>query len=234
MQEKNYLSVIIFVLIVFALLIGGNYLIRNKGSISTTKINDIRLDKNNDYVYFSDSDTVSEELDLVYNTIHLNIDNKDAKKLEEELNKEMVSAKNSIKTLDEVSIDKNDIVYELDADNNVYEADYIKYDILESTNYLTIGVVKGHLNITSDVDNNTLKYYTFKKSDGHIMSMDEIKSAGKIKNSDILDTEKSYLEDKIDTEIKAYELYMDKYENVRMNMLVNSGDITYNDTVKIN
>ena len=46
MQEKNYLSVIIFVLIVFALLIGGNYLIRNKGSISTTKINDIRLDKN--------------------------------------------------------------------------------------------------------------------------------------------------------------------------------------------
>ena len=66
------------------------------------------------------------------------------------------------------------------------------------------------------------------------MSMDEIKSAGKIKNSDILDTEKSYLEDKIDTEIKSYELYMDKYENVRMNMLVNSGDITYNDTVKIN
>ncbi len=234
MQEKNYLSVIIFVLIVFALLIGGNYLIRNKGSISTTKINDIRLDKNNDYVYFSDSDTVSEELDLVYNTIHLNIDNKDAKKLEEELNKEMVSAKNSIKTLDEVSIDKNDIVYELDDDNNVYEADYIKYDILESTNYLTIGLVLGHLNITRDVDNNTLKYYTFKKSDGHIMSMDEIKSAGKIKNSDILDTEKSYLEDKIDTEIKSYELYMDKYENVRMNMLVNSGDITYNDTVKIN
>ena len=66
------------------------------------------------------------------------------------------------------------------------------------------------------------------------MSMDEIKNAGKIKNSDILDTEKSYLEDKIDTEIKSYELYMDKYENVRMNMLVNSGDITYNDTVKIN
>ena len=66
------------------------------------------------------------------------------------------------------------------------------------------------------------------------MSMDEIKSAGKIKNSDILDTEKSYLEDKLDTEIKSYELYMDKYENVRMNMLVNSGDITYNDTVKIN
>ena len=66
------------------------------------------------------------------------------------------------------------------------------------------------------------------------MSMDEIKSAGKIKNNDILDTEKSYLEDKIDTEIKSYELYMDKYENVRMNMLVNSGDITYNDTVKIN
>lgn len=234
MQEKNYLSVTMFILIVFVLLLGGNYLIRNKGQKPTTKIIDIRMDSSKDYVYFTDSKTVSEDLDLVYNTIHLNIDSKDAKELENLLNEEMAKAQKSIKTLDEVVIDKKNIVYELDDDNKIYEADYLKYDILESDNYITVGTIKGHINITSDEDNNTLKYYTFSKKDGHIMSLDEIKSAGKITNDSIEKAKENYLKDKEDTTIKTYELYIDKYGNTIMNLLVNSGDITYNDTVKIN
>ena len=203
MQEKNYLSVTMFILIVFVLLLGGNYLIRNKGQKPTTKIIDIRMDSSKDYVYFTDSKTVSEDLDLVYNTIHLNIDSKDAKELENLLNEEMDKAQKSIKTLDEVVIDKKDIVYELDDDNKIYEADYLKYDILESDNYITVGTIKGHINITSDEDNNTLKYYTFSKKDGHIMSLDEIKSAGKITNNSIEKAKENYLKDKEDTTIKT-------------------------------
>lgn len=234
MQEKNYLSVTIFVLIIFILLLGGNYLIKNRDKAETSKLVDTRKDKTKEYVYFSDSNTVSEDLDLVYNTIHINIDSQDAKRLEEELNAEMTKAYNSIKKTSTVSFDKKDIVYELDDNNDIYEADYLKYDVLDNDNYLTIGVIKGHVNITSDIDNNTLKYYTFNKKDGHIMSMEEIKNAGKIKDSDIENTKKTYLEDKEDTKINSYELYIDKYGNVRMNMLVNSGNITYNDIVKIN
>lgn len=234
MQEKNYLSVTIFVLIIFVLLLGGNYLIKNRDKAETSKLVDTRKDKTKEYVYFSDSNTVSEDLDLVYNTIHINIDSQDAKRLEEELNAEMTKAYNSIKKTSAVSFDKKDIVYELDDNNDIYEADYLKYDVLDNDNYLTIGVIKGHVNITSDIDNNTLKYYTFNKKDGHIMSMEEIKNVGKIKDSDIENTKKTYLEDKEDTKINSYELYIDKYGNVRMNMLVNSGNITYNDTVKIN
>ena len=234
MQEKNYLSVTIFVLIIFILLLGGNYLIKNRDKAETSKPVDTRKDKTKEYVYFSDSNTVSEDLDLVYNTIHINIDSQDAKRLEEELNAEMTKAYNSIKKTSTASFDKKDIVYELDDNNDIYEADYLKYDVLDNDNYLTIGVIKGHVNITSDIDNNTLKYYTFNKKDGHIMSMEEIKNVGKIKDSDIENTKKTYLEDKEDTKINSYELYIDKYGNVRMNMLVNSGNITYNDTVKIN
>ena len=67
MQEKNYLSITIFVFIIFILLLGGNYLIKNRNKIENTKLTDIRIDKTKDYVYFTDSKTVSEELDLVYN-----------------------------------------------------------------------------------------------------------------------------------------------------------------------
>lgn len=234
MQEKNYLSITIFAFIIFILLLGGNYLIKNRNKIENTKLTDIRIDKTKDYVYFTDSKTVSEELDLIYNTIHINLDSEDAKNLENELNNEMNTAYDTIKKTSEVTFDKKNIVYELDDDNDIYSADYLKYETLENDDYLTIGVIKGHVNITSDIDNNTLKYYTFSKKDGHIMSMEEIKNAGKIKDSDIENTKKTYLEDKDDTNIKSYELYIDKYGNIRMNMLVNSGDITYNDTVKIN
>ena len=66
------------------------------------------------------------------------------------------------------------------------------------------------------------------------MSTDEIKNANKIKNSDIEKIKENYLEDKENITIESYELYIDKYGNTIMNLLVNSGDITYNDTVKIN
>ena len=66
------------------------------------------------------------------------------------------------------------------------------------------------------------------------MSLDEIKSAGKITNNSIEKVKENYLKDKENTTIKTYELYIDKYGNTIMNLLVNSGDITYNDTVKIN
>ena len=119
MQEKNYLSITIFVFIIFILLLGGNYLIKNRNKIENTKLTDIRIDKTKDYVYFTDSKTVSEELDLVYNTIHINLDSEDAKNLESELNNEMNKAYDTIKKTSEVTFDKKNIVYELDDDNDI-------------------------------------------------------------------------------------------------------------------
>ena len=233
MQEKNYLSVTLFVLIVFTLLLGGNYLIKNRNKITTVKTKDIRIDNSKDYIYFTDSDTVSEDLDLTYSIIHINIDSDEAKKLEEELNQEMNMAKESIKKYSKEEIEKKEFTEALE-EGTIYNADYLKYDILISDNYVTLGTIKGHYNISSSDDSNILKYYTFSKEDGHIMSTDEIKNANKIKNSDIEKIKENYLEDKENTTIESYELYIDKYGNTIMNLLVNSGDITYNDTVKIN
>ena len=233
MQEKNYLSVTLFVLIVFTLLLGGNYLIKNRNKITTVKTKDIRIDNSKDYIYFTDSDTVSEDLDLTYSIIHINIDSDEAKKLEEELNQEMNMAKESIKKYSKEEIEKKEFTEAVE-EGTIYNADYLKYDILISDNYVTLGTIKGRYNISSSNDSNTLKYYTFSKEDGHIMSTDEIKNANKIKNSDIEKIKENYLEDKENITIESYELYIDKYGNTIMNLLVNSGDITYNDTVKIN
>lgn len=233
MQEKNYLSVTLFVLIVFVLLLSGNYLIKNKNKISPVKIKDIRIDNSKDYIYFTDSDIASEELDLTYSTIHINMNSTDAKNKEDELNQEMNIAKGSIRKYSKEEVEKKEFTKTVQ-EGEIYYAEYLKYDVLVSDNYVTLETIKGHYNLSSSDDNNTIKYYTFSKEDGHIMSMDEIKNANKIKNSDIEKTKEKYIEDNEDITIKEYELYIDKYGNTIMNLLVNSGDITYNDTVKIN
>lgn len=232
MKEHNYLSISLFVLVVLVLLTGGNYLIRNHNNpISEEKNTNIKIDDTKDYIYYTDTDIVSYALDLSYPTIHLNINTDVAKKLEAALNTRMASAKKSLVKLSSTKVNKDDIVYELE-DEDIYATDFLKYDILEGSNYLTLEVSSGHIVVTQELASTYLEYYTFSKETGAILTDEEIKKVGNITEKDISDRLSKYQEENQVT-VTKYQLYLDKYENVIMNMLVNADNITYNDTVKI-
>ncbi len=232
MQERNYLSVSFFILIVFLLLIGGNFLIKNKHNMIKEKITTkIKKDSAKDYIYYTDDGTYSYALDLSYPSIHININSEEAKSLENTLNTKMTQARASIVKLSDVSINKNDIVYEIGSED-IYEADFLKYNTYESDNYLTLEVSFGHLNITKEDEPTYLEYYTFAKESGKILTDEEIMKIGSLTEKEIFQAKKKYEEDNQVT-VEAYHLYLDKYTNVHLNLLVNAGNITYNDTVKI-
>lgn len=232
MKEHNYLSISLFVLVVLVLLTGGNYLIRNHNNpISEEKNTNIKIDATKDYIYYTDTDIVSYALDLSYPTIHLNINTDVAKELETALNTRMASAKKSLVKLSSTKVNKDDIVYELE-DEDIYATDFLKYDILEGSNYLTLEVSSGHIVVTQELASTYLEYYTFSKETGAILTDEEIKKVGNITEKDISDMLSKYQEENQVT-VTKYQLYLDKYENVIMNMLVNADNITYNDTVKI-
>lgn len=232
MKEHNYLSISLFVLVVLVLLTGGNYLIRNHNNpISEEKNPNIKIDATKDYIYYTDTDIVSYALDLSYPTIHLNINTDVAKELETALNTRMASAKKSLVKLSSTKVNKDDIVYELE-DEDIYATDFLKYDILEGSNYLTLEVSSGHIVVTQELASTYLEYYTFSKETGAILTDEEIKKVGNITEKDISDRLSKYQEENQVT-VTKYQLYLDKYENVIMNMLVNADNITYNDTVKI-
>lgn len=232
MKEHNYLSISLFVLVVLALLTGGNYLIRNhNNSVSEEKNTNIKIDATKNYIYYTDTDIVSYALDLSYPTIHLNINTDVAKELETALNTRMASAKESLVKLSSAKVNKDDIVYELE-DEDIYATDFLKYDILEGSNYLTLEVSSGHIVVTQELASTYLEYYTFSKETGAILTDEEIKKVGNVTEKDISDRLSKYQEENQVT-VTKYQLYLDKYENVIMNMLVNADNITYNDTVKI-
>ncbi len=232
MKEHNYLSISLFILVVLVLLTGGNYLIRNHNNpISEEKNPNIKIDATKDYIYYTDTDIVSYALDLSYPTIHLNINTDVAKELETALNTRMASAKKSLVKLSSTKVNKDDIVYELE-DEDIYATDFLKYDILEGSNYLTLEVSSGHIVVTQELASTYLEYYTFSKETGAILTDEEIKKVGNITEKDISDRLSKYQEENQVT-VTKYQLYLDKYENVIMNMLVNANNITYNDTVKI-
>ena len=232
MKEHNYLSISLFVLVVLVLLTGGNYLIRNHNNpISEEKNTNIKIDATKDYIYYTDTDIVSYALDLSYPTIHLNINTDVAKELATALNTRMASAKKSLVKLSSTEVNKDDIVYELE-DEDIYATDFLKYDILEGSNYLTLEVSSGHIVVTQELASTYLEYYTFSKETGAILTDEEIKKVGNITEKDISDRLSKYQEENQVT-VTKYQLYLDKYENVIMNMLVNADNITYNDTVKI-
>lgn len=232
MKEHNYLSISLFVLVVLVLLIGGNYLIRNhNNSVSEEKNTNIKIDATKNYIYYTDTDIVSYALDLSYPTIHLNINTDVAKELETALNTRMASAKESLVKLSSTKVNKDDIVYELE-DEDIYATDFLKYDILEGSNYLTLEVSSGHIVVTQELASTYLEYYTFSKETGAILTDEEIKKVGNVTEKDISDRLSKYQEENQVT-VTKYQLYLDKYENVIMNMLVNADNITYNDTVKI-
>lgn len=232
MKEHNYLSISLFILVVLVLLTGGNYLIRNHNNpISEEKNTNIKIDATKDYIYYTDTDIVSYALDLSYPTIHLNINTDVAKELATALNTRMASAKESLVKLSSTKVNKDDIVYELE-DEDIYATDFLKYDILEGSNYLTLEVSSGHIVVTQELASTYLEYYTFSKETGAILTDEEIKKVGNITEKDISDRLSKYQEENQVT-VTKYQLYLDKYENVIMNMLVNANNITYNDTVKI-
>lgn len=233
MREKEYLSIFLFILLIAFLILGGNYLIKLKPASTNNTSSTTKIDATKEYVYFSNEEVVSLALDITFKDIHINLKSEAAQKLAEKLNNQMASAKASYVKLSSVNVDKSKIIYDLDEDN-IYETDFVKYDVKESKNYLTIEVSTGHINVTREESTSYLNYYVFDKNSGELLSNNDIKRSAKISDKNIAKIENDYLEAKENSQIIDYQLFYDKYENIYVNLLVKSDDITYNDVVKVN
>ena len=124
-KEKNgRIGFIIFLLVIFTLIIGGQYLyskVLNKDVIidkNNEKTKDYRIDKDKDYFYFINDEVISEHAEIFYKDVVINI--KGQEHLSESLNEE-----NEIYQL-------NDCYNEIETKRN-NKHDEIKNDYAQST-----------------------------------------------------------------------------------------------------
>ena len=180
-EEKNFGSILIFVVIIIGIIVGGYFLInkdKNKetsNSVNMQKEVNIKREESKDYIYFTNEKVLSDELELKYKDINININSDDAKKLQDQLNNEMNNIKNNVvkASTKELDIPKEIII------DDIYSADMIDYNYVTTNKYLSLEVNSYLYLVEERASNAKLSYYVFDLENGKLLT-----------NKDILDKEK--------------------------------------------
>lgn len=244
MEEHNGIKFGIFGVIVLIIAIGGFVLMRQSediGKDNTTnkevenKRKDIRIDKDKDYIYFSDYEVYEEKLDIDFEKVNINF--KDDNNIAKTLNDENASFKAGIKKEN----DEEDAPYD-----KLSYAQYSKYEIYTYGDYVSL-LVKYYTFTNEDfISFTSSKAYVFNINDGSLVSNDELMKAYDINTVNINAKIKDFVEgqdllkegEKLDADASVNAnsgnnlvLYVDKLGKLNASVLVKSDKKDYNDNV---
>lgn len=237
--ERNGLCIIGFILFIVALIIGGNYLVNNldnKTVNESKNTSEIKyLDSNKDIVYYENVNVISEEANLIYRDIKINLDSDDARNVEQKLNILMNDIKGKYELISESDIQEDSILMNYD---DILEAKIINYTTYNSSKYLTILVNNYMFYATKEDTESDLSYYIFDKYSGKLLNNELICENEKLTNEDIENKIYEYISSieniNIDeTLVNEYTLFYNEYGELMVKILVNIDDITYNDFIKV-
>lgn len=229
--ERNIGSVVIFIIILLVIGVGGYFLITNlpkkdnNTNNNTNETKSIKKEIDKDYVYFINEEFLNKKYELKYKDIVININSDDATKVEKELNDQMASIKNNVTKVSDVEgLDTTN----LDEADDIYEAEMVDYEVVETDKYISITANDYIFKLETEAVNSKLTYYVFDLQSGKLLS-----------NRDILNKE-----GKTDQEIRSkIREYVSGDENVDIDATLNheynlsiskTGKIVINTTVKTN
>ena len=241
-EERNFGSILLFVIIILAIAIGGYYLIHNNNNQQEqppqeeiqTITNNIKKDNNKEYIYFTNEQTLSDKLELIYKDINININSDEATNLEQELNTKMSNIKNKVIKYSDTT---QEIPVELITDN-IYQAEMIDYTFNATSKYLCLitnnyTYTAGTAESGRGIQDSIIKYYVFDLKDGHILTTKDILNKEKLTDQEIRGKIREYLNNTenvdIDTTLSGeYQLGINNKGNILINIIVKTNDIDYN------
>lgn len=240
--EKNSLCVLGFIAFIALLVFVGNIALKfvNNDTDNSKKEEATILyqDENKDIVYYDNITTVSEDAGLIYHDIHINLDSEDARKVENELNDKMASIKGKYELISESDVSEDDIIMDYD---DILEAEILDYSIYDSSKYLTILANSYTYYATLEDSVSNLEYYVFDKYTGKLLNNDDILKNENINNEDVINKIREYLVSKNDLNIDIdgtinnnYQLFYNEYGELMVKILVNMGEVQYNDVISFN
>ena len=247
---KNKLGFWIFFIIVLTLLIGGfiftKYTInedKNKKEREKIKI-DLRIDKNKDYIYYINEETISESAEIYYKDVVINLSTQEV--LTESLEKENKIYKNNIKHISEMNIMTDQIIkYNND---DLYALTFRDYKNYEYGKYVSLVVNDYNYSCFDDITFKSAKAYVFDTEDGTLLTNDDllnkyIQNVDTIKEKvrEYLNSKQTVVDDaeliKIDETIDNlgdYTLYIDEYGHLAVSFLVKTTQVDYNEIMEVN
>ncbi|MBQ6841277.1 MAG: hypothetical protein IJO63_04090 [Bacilli bacterium] len=236
----------LFVIVLLVFIVGGYILMQksvvlkdkkpnNKTQESET-VKDIRLDSTKEYIYYSEVEHITHELDIEYKNITLNF--KDSNGIAKKLNDETKTLKESLQ-------------YDKENENAVYDnlvsAKYKLYNTYYFDKYISLIVDYYNYDCENLISYLSTETYVFDKATGNLISDEEILNSFELTNEDVIKKVKSHLEDEdvakteedldIDATIdglKDLDLFVDKIGRLSLSILVKSDQKDYNEIILLN
>jgi len=244
-MEKSSFKIWFFTFFLLFIIVGGYILMQQSYSLVNKSTNDtleevkkpnvdIRIDKEKDYIYFTDTQIIVEDFDLEYKNIIINFVN--GQSIAKMLNDETEALKSSV-------IYNKESEFELY--NDLERASFKRYEVYSFENYLSLVVKYFDYDYENSITYKDSKTYVFEKDTGKLLNQDEILNKYNISKIDVFDKVKVYIEDqgllvKEEQVLDAYAsiellddlpLFIDKLGRLAISIIVKSDQKDYNDIV---
>ena len=249
---KSKLGFITFTIIIIALLVGGyfytKYTINHKEPVKTEEnvVKTIKIDKEKDYFYYLNESVISEEAEIYYKDVVINI--KDQEELTKKLEKENNIYKNNIKyiskELENGNLISKDIVNY--SNDDLYSLKFRNYKTFESSKYLSLVINDFNYSCLDYITFDKTEAYVFNKEDGTYISEEKLLKNYNISIDEIKEQIKNHLSTKQNTEgtikidetindlTKNYALYVNNSNKLCISYLVKTNEVDYNEDMEVN
>ena len=239
---KSKLGFLVFTLIVLFIGIGGFFFTRyelnnQKDKKNETKNIDYHIDKDQKYIYYKNLSVISEDAEIEYQDVVINIKGQEA--LTKSLQDENEIYKTNIKYISKENVTEEVIKYNND---DLYSLNFRVYSDYEYGDYVSL--------VVKDYDYSCFDFITFNKTKSYIFNT---KTGEVLKEADILDKYnlnmdtlkekmRTFLmgeqrkENEVDViqidatinDLKNYSLYINNYGSLYISFLVKTIDGSYN------
>lgn len=248
---KNKLGLFTFIFIILFLAIGGyfftNYLLNEKEDNKTNnnkEKQDYRIDQKKDYIYFTNSEVISEGAEIYYQDVVINLTTQET--LNETLEKENQIYKNNIKYISDQNILSDEIInYNND---NLYALTFREYSTYEYEKFVSLVLTDYNYSCFDLITFNKTKSYIFNIETGKVLEEQEILKLYNTNIESIKEKIREYLLSKqeiIDevelikiedtlNEFNNYSLYINEYGKLYISYLVKTSQVDYNEIMEVN
>lgn len=245
---KSKLGFFLFLLTIFGLLIGGyfftKYYLKEDNNDTTQIKENYKIDNDKDFIYYINEDTISENAEIYYKDVVINLNTQTG--LSESLEKENKMYKNNIKYISDEKFLNNEIItYNND---NIYSVTFRIYKDYEFGKYISLVANDYDYSCLTGVTFNNVKAYVFNTLDGSKLTDDDLLNMyslniDKIKEkvNEYLKTKQSIINDieviKIDETLDNLNLnglYINEYGKLVISYLVKTTQTDYNEITEVN
>ncbi len=247
---KNKFGAILFGLFVIFLAVGGFFYTRytitemkDDNKKEKEEYQSFKVEEDKDYIYYKDEETISEEGEIYYKNVVINLQTQDV--LNETLEKENKIYKENIRYIKDGDLLSSELKkYDYD---NIYSLMFREYKNYEYNNYVSLVANDYNFSCFDDITFNKTKGYVFDVRTGEIvkeedllyeyhLTMDEVKAIMKTylegKQSSVDGTDVIKIDETLN-ELNNYSFYVNNYGHLCITYLVKTTQVDYNEDMEV-